>query len=230
MKTYTYARSRRALEVVCIVVGTVLLGVNLRSVYRADEASVSGVAFFAFLGVLLADFISGLVHWAADTYGDEKVPWFGAFVRTFREHHTDPTGITRHDWIETNGDVFIFSVPVHILLTLTVERPLPLAFIFGLFLASYANSQIHKWAHEKEPPFVARILQRTGIALSPKHHERHHVGYVSHYCITTGWTNALLDRLAFFRALEAVLGYMGIERHVSREGTELRIATPERSD
>ncbi len=212
--TYAYSVSHRRLEVVALVAGTTMLLLTLWLVARALPAVEAWKAvLWCSLGLCLADLISGVVHWAADTYGSEHMPIFGGFVRTFREHHTAPLNITRHDFIETNGDVFIFSSPVYLLLLLFVENPFALSSIFGVFLGSYTNSQIHKWAHLAERPRWVRALQRLRLFLSAEHHQRHHRGaHTTHYCITTGWMNAILDRIHFFRILEWLLVRVGIQR------------------
>lgn len=55
-------------------------------------------------GYLLSDFVSGFVHFLGDTFGNRCTPILGKmFIEPFRLHHTDPKGITRHDFIESNG-------------------------------------------------------------------------------------------------------------------------------
>jgi plasmanylethanolamine desaturase len=212
--TYSYSAGHRLLEMVAMVAAFAMLVVTLYAAVRGLPSD-SGwkAALFLFGGLCLADFFSGLVHWAADTYGSPTMPIFGGFVRTFREHHADQHDITRHDTIETNGDVCIFSSPVHLVFLLWVENPFGLLTLFGVFLGSYTNSQIHKWAHMAKPPALVRVIQRSRLFLSPTHHAHHHSGaHLTNYCITTGWMNGLLDQLRFFRAVEWVLLRIGLKR------------------
>jgi len=39
----------------------------------------------------LVDFVSGILHWACDTWGHFKTPFIGpTLIRSFRMHHVDP--------------------------------------------------------------------------------------------------------------------------------------------
>jgi hypothetical protein len=212
--TYSYARSHRVLEICGLLAASVLTvttGVLAARALPNDGLWLSLLCGFA--GLCLADFLSGIVHWSADTYGSPQMPIFGGFVRTFREHHADQIDITRHDFIETNGDVCIFSSPVHLTLLLLIDDPFALSCVLGLFLGSYTNSQIHKWAHSSKRPWPISTFQRVRGVLSPGHHARHHSGaHRTHYCITTGWMNPLLDGIGFFRKLEWALLKLGLRR------------------
>src|SRR5262245_18227834 len=57
------------------------------------------VAVGVAVGLPFADFMSGLVHWAADNWGSESWPIIGGFVRPFRNHHVDPEEMTRHGFV-----------------------------------------------------------------------------------------------------------------------------------
>ncbi|CAJ0564479.1 unnamed protein product, partial [Mesorhabditis spiculigera] len=107
-----YSKEKRRQEAISVVVGTILFSlmlVRLLSTWRVDYWMTMPIA--ALLGILTADFVSGLVHWGADTFGSVETLIGRSFIRPFREHHVDPTAITRHDFIECNGDNFLVCIP-----------------------------------------------------------------------------------------------------------------------
>jgi ubiquitin-conjugating enzyme E2 variant len=221
----TYSRIHRMLEVVSIAAASALAaGLAGRIwIHTKGRAAWMVVVASAVTGYLLSDIVSGVVHWLADRFGTVKTPLVGAnFIRVFREHHLDPEDITRHDFIETNGHNCFVSFPA---LAMTYAFPAPqgrlwllfaLALVLFLCLAIFGTNQFHKWAHMTRPPVLARMLQRAHLILPQAHHKLHHTPpFNTHYCITTGWFNALFRRLRVFERLERGLArVISIERHV----------------
>ncbi|XP_067905494.1 plasmanylethanolamine desaturase 1 isoform X3 [Heterodontus francisci] len=107
-----YSPGKRLQEWICVILCICLVTINfffLMLHFSMDHFFKLIIAIFA--GIVTADFASGLVHWGADTWGSVDIPVIGkAFIRPFREHHIDPTAITRHDLIETNGDNCMFTI------------------------------------------------------------------------------------------------------------------------
>lgn len=213
-RTYTYSRGHRLLEVASIVLFFALL---LHLGWRAVQGTSTpwgwaALGLAGLIGYLGADLLSGIIHWGGDTVGDERTPLVGKnFITHFRTHHVDPKAITRHDFVETNGNNCIVSLSP----LAAADVLLPAVQGFGLFACSvvgfvtlfvFGTNQFHKWAHADDPPRVVRLLQRMRLILPPGHHQIHHTApHDTYYCITVGWMNPLLARIRFFRALEWML-------------------------
>jgi plasmanylethanolamine desaturase len=169
--------------------------------------------------LVLGDFVGGLVHWAADTYFSEDTPVVGpALIKPFRQHHLFPRDICTHTFVSIVGNVCILAVPVLslCLYLLWVSDHGLLAFAIlctALMAAATVGTNIfHKWAHQENPAAGVRWLQRTRLVLEPQHHQIHHTEpFQMHYCITNGWLNPLLNKIGFFRKLEATLRLLGVE-------------------
>jgi len=208
---YGYSRSHRMVEIASIVA---VSGLLLAVAVRVPTTIESGrgwltLAVTVVVSYLASDVISGVVHWAGDTIGSEDVPFLGPnFIRPFREHHVDQKDISRHDFIETNGNNCIVILGPLAVAFLLMPSEQSIGFFAATFVALLAlfvvmTNQFHKWAHSDTPPRAARVLQRWGLILTPRHHDKHHaVPHDRHYCITVGWMNPVLNQLRFFRSLE----------------------------
>lgn len=195
-------------SVVLFLIGVVLVAARL------PNASIIMIGSAVIAGYVLADFVSGFVHFLGDTVGSETTPILSEFIQPFREHHVDQTAITRHDFFVTNGHNCLVSLPFLAVMAFVVPDTLLsnqlfawiyFAFFF-LILSVFATNQIHKWSHQDQPVKIVQLLQRTGLILTPARHRLHHTApFDSHFCITTAWLNSPLERVGFFRRLARLL-------------------------
>ena len=213
-ETPLYSPFQRSVRLLAFVLFTLFSLYYLVLLAKDFQLSYVGFLFLAFLfAILSVDFLSGLLHWAADTWGTVDWPIVGkSIIQSFRLHHTDQKGITRHDFVETNGDVAIVAVLVQalglVLLPFFAFHYFFLAYFGFLTIIGQMTNQFHKWAHQDRVPRGIRFLQKCHIILSSQHHETHHTApHQNYYCITFGWLNPFLTAISFFPFLEKIVTF-----------------------
>jgi plasmanylethanolamine desaturase len=153
--------------------------------------------------VLVADFVSGFVHWAEDAYARRDTPIIGKWIGEANiEHHLKPRAFVTRGWWKSSWDLVLASTLIVCgawwlkLLTWQV-------WLFA-FISSNAN-QIHKWSHRAphENGRFITLLQKTKLIQTQRHHAKHHASPKnSHYCSITNFLNPILEELEFWTLLE----------------------------
>jgi len=163
-----------------------------------------------FIGYLMADLLTGTIHWFCDTFFSEKTPLIGSFIiYSFREHHTHPYLITEDKFIEQDTTSFFVLLPALIaavysnkIYAQNLALYLSHASLIGLSVGAFSTNLFHKWAHMKKPPRMIQKLQNLGVILNHERHKVHHANYKKSFCVTSGILNPLLDKIRFFQAIE----------------------------
>lgn len=168
------------------------------------------------LGYLVADLLSGTVHWFCDTFFAEDTPLIGPWlIHPFRDHHHRPAEITKYGLLEQDGSNYIMVIPMLWLARQSggpqpesVIEVLAHAALFGFAVGALGTNLFHKWAHAERVLPVVHWFQQRRLILSPEAHAVHHRRYTQGYCVTNGWMNMLLDRLNFFAAAERLIRHL----------------------
>jgi plasmanylethanolamine desaturase len=157
---------------------------------------------FVIVGVLLADFLSGLAHWLEDSYFTPATPLLGHTIAKNVQHHFQPALFVANPWLVTIRSSLVCAILVG--LSLWSVDGLGWWSGSGLGIAVFAN-QVHKWAHmpSASVPKMVRWLQGSGVLQTSEHHAVHHAGRKdSRYCVVTNVLNPVLDTVKLWRFLE----------------------------
>lgn len=164
--------------------------------------TMAGVIFKLAAGLGIADFVSGIVHWWEDRYGNPDWPVIGHTIRMNQEHHINPRFFLCGNIWTRNREVF--GIGIVFLGLFWALGWLNLVTVSAVLFGVWAN-EIHACAHRspKENSRWVGLIQKTGLMQSHKHHAAHHRrAKNTNYCVMTNYVNPVLEFIRFFRAAE----------------------------
>lgn len=157
----------------------------------------------AVVGWLIADLLSGVVHWYLDRVATVTLPVIGqTVVAPNRRHHHTPLAFLSASIFERNLAMWLLVAVVSAAwLWLLGPSVVWAAATIGAALAN----EVHGHAHRPmQAPALVRVAQDIGIIQSPRHHSVHHrAPQDRNYCSLTDLLNPLLDHFKVWARLEA---------------------------
>lgn len=154
------------------------------------------------LVVLLADFVSGFIHWLEDVYAKPGMRWISKIAEDNLLHHTRPREFLKKNWWQSSWDIALLAS----FLVVGAWWFDCLNWQVVLFAVLVANAnQVHKWAHKSryENHAIVTFLQKIYVLQNARHHAKHHSDDKNtHYCVMTNFLNPVLEKIQFWRGLE----------------------------
>ena len=164
------------------------------------------------VGLFIADFLSGLVHWASDTWFDEIMS--ERVVSIAREHHIYPyhiTGYGLRDYLGYSSWPAALLIGPVVLILMLPDTASDAAFL-AIFICTEAavfmvfGTYAHWLGHVRTRSRVVHFLRRCRFLISPDYHKVHHIGGRDvRYCVINGWANPICDRTRVWRGLEKLV-------------------------
>lgn len=202
---------RRLLESLWIGTALTLIVYHIVNLVSALGLTSSWILLVVLAGFFTADFLSGMIHWTADTWFSDTMPILGQRVlKPFRVHHVNPDDFLRRNFLDTNGDVAVIVIPFLIaVFWISTKEPWSAAvavYVVSLCAAGLPTNQFHQWSHLKNPPTIIRWLHSSRLIITRRAHLQHHKApHTDNYCITLGWCNPVLTAIDFFPRLERMV-------------------------
>lgn len=164
-----------------------------------------------FLGLIIADILTGLFHWFEDSYFDYclNIPILSEIAKDNILHHYYPRAIAYNNTIDTN--IITFIITIFILLLLYIINPLFIKdhpyFTISLGIFGSLGNQFHKWSHYRRCELNSYLLflQDNNIIASHEYHSEHHNNSTKRYCSILQINNYILDNIGFWRILEEIV-------------------------
>ena len=194
-----------------VVIASVFLVVNGHVLLHAWPLVIVGILIATFV----SDLISGLLHWAFDTWFSEDIGPLQRMVFLVREHHLWPERIFNYSFRHEAGMLSWFGLigaaPFYAVALLPSGSPGAIRYALAatgltISLQVVFMLEFHKVGHRRHRNPVVRALQRVHLLLPTEEHLRHHAGdHDDNYCLITGIVDMTLGRLGLFRGLERVV-------------------------
>ena len=170
------------------------------------------------LAWLLADILTGAVHWFEDTYMDSfSLNFLNSIAEENDLHHRKPTAMLLSSGFTNIRSAVAVGWPLAFILW---WYSFPIVVWLIPFFSSFGNL-IHRWAHKpkKQLPFWIKAIQKTGLFISHEHHQKHHASMGDlipkhlarkKFCPMTNWLNPWLDLIHFWDILEFMISMFGL--------------------